>query len=46
MRNLKTDVTLLHNFQRIISAALDRISPVLDYLVRQSDNGAGNDQSE
>lgn len=46
MRDLRTDVTQLQEFQRTTSAALDRISAVLDYLVRQSGNGAGNKPTE
>jgi uncharacterized protein YoxC len=46
MRDLRTDVTQLQEFQRTTSAALDRISAVLDYLVRQPDNAAENEPTE
>ncbi|MBG1268442.1 hypothetical protein F8S12_19565 [Nostoc sp. WHI] len=35
IREQHTDISQLQEFQRTTSAALDRISAVLDYLVRQ-----------
>lgn len=36
LRQQRTDISQLQDFQRTASAALERISTVLDYLVRQS----------
>ncbi|MEA5505947.1 hypothetical protein VB735_23080 [Halotia wernerae UHCC 0503] len=43
IRELRTDVNQLQQFEATTSIALDRISSVLDYLVRQSGNGASNE---
>jgi hypothetical protein len=40
------DVTQLQEFQQTVTTRLDRINEVLDYLIMQFGNGAGNEQSE
>jgi septal ring factor EnvC (AmiA/AmiB activator) len=40
MREQRTSINQLQEFERTTSAALDRISAVLDYLVRQDNHGS------
>ncbi len=40
IRELRTDVSQLQEFQQTASTALDRISVVLDYLVRGNSDGS------
>jgi len=39
MREQRTSINQLQEFERTTSAAFDRISAVLDYLVRRNSNG-------
>jgi len=40
IRQQRTDINQLQEFERTASTALDRISTVLDYLVRGNSNGS------